>query len=96
MNGNAGVSIAFKKSSGMRVESNYQYCDGIVRVRLETKPQSTVIIQVYMPMSNYEDDEIEDMHDGTEEVTKTVRGDENLIVPGDWNAVVGEGHGDMV
>jgi hypothetical protein len=31
-------------------------------------------------------------YNGREEVIKTIRGDENLIILGDWNAVVGEGH----
>jgi hypothetical protein len=40
-----------------------------------------------MPTSHYEDDEIEDMYDGIEEVIKTIRGDENLIILCHWNAV---------
>jgi exonuclease III len=89
--GNAGTGIILRRSSGMRVKSYYQLSDRILMVRLETKLKDPIVLQVYMPTSNYEDDEIEDMHDSIEEVIKTVRGGEKLIILGDWIAVVGEG-----
>jgi exonuclease III len=75
----------------MRVKSYYQFSDRISRVILETKPKDTIVVQVYMPTSDYEDDEIEEMYDSIEEVIKTIRRDENLIVLGNWNMVKEKG-----
>jgi hypothetical protein len=44
-----------------------------------------------MPMSKHSEEEIEDTYDQLDEVLSTVKGKENLVVMGDWNAVVGEG-----
>lgn len=58
----------------------------IILVKIETKPKDTIIVQIYMPTSNSSEMELEEVYKGIEEV----KGDENLIIMGDWNAVVGE------
>ena len=50
-----------------------------------------VVIQVYLPTSDYHDDEIEKLYEEIEEVMRKEKGADNLIVMGDWNVVVGEG-----
>jgi hypothetical protein len=90
-NGNAGAGIILRKSSGMRLKSYYQFRDRISIIRLETKSTDTIVVQVCKPTSDYADDEMEDMYDDIVEVIKSVRGDENKIILGDWNAVVGDG-----
>ena len=48
-------------------------------------------MQVYMPSSEHEDDEVEDLYDVIEEILEEVgKGDTNTIIMGDWNSVVGE------
>ena len=59
--------------------------------RIETKPVETSVIQVYMSMTDYEDEEVEDVYEDITKVIKKARGEENLIILGDWNAVIGEG-----
>ena len=75
----------------MRVKSFLQLNERIIMIRIETKPVDTVVLQVYMPTTDYEDEEVEDVYEDITEVIKKVRGEENLIILGDWNAVVGEG-----
>jgi len=49
------------------------------------------MMQVYMPSSEHEDDEVEDLYDVIEEILEEVgKGDTNTIIMGDWNSVVGE------
>ena len=63
----------------------------LLLVKVDTKPKETVIIQTYMPTSAQEDELIEECCDELNEAIKDVKGDSNLIVLGDWNAVVAEG-----
>lgn len=44
-----------------------------------------------MPTSDYEDEEVEDIYEQMEELIGSGRGNEYLVIMGDWNAVVGEG-----
>lgn len=50
----------------------------------------TVIIQVYMPTS-VEDHEVEIIYEELNSLIKTVKGEENLIILGDFNTSVGKG-----
>ena len=49
------------------------------------------MVQVYTSRSDYEGEEVEDVYQDITEVIKQVRGEENLIVLGDRNTVVGKG-----
>ena len=50
-----------------------------------------MIMQVYMPTSEYEDDEVEKLYDTIEEILEEDgKGDTNSIILGDWNSVVGD------
>ena len=80
----------------MRVKSFLHYNERIVMVKLGTKPVDTVMVHVYMPKIDYEDEEVDDVYDDIREVIIQVRGEENLIVLGDWNAVVGEGQDGII
>jgi len=63
----------------------------IIAVKLKAELLSIVIIQVYMPTSEYEDDEVEKFCDTIEEILEEDgKGDTNSIILGDWNSVVGE------
>ena len=87
----AGVGIILKKEWGRRVKSVWQYNERILMVKLEGEPTDTVIVQVYMPTSTHTEEEIDEVYEQIEEVLGEVKGKENLIIMGDWNAVVGEG-----
>ena len=65
--------------------------DRIIAVNLKAEPVSILIMQVYMPASEYEDDEVEKFYHTIEEILEEDgKGDTNSIILGDWNSVVGE------
>jgi len=65
--------------------------DSIIAINLKAEPVNILIMQVYMPISEYEDDEVEKLYDTIEEILeKDGKGDTNSIILGDWNSVVGE------
>lgn len=65
--------------------------DRLILIKLRTKPNDIVLFQVYFPTSDAEDDAIEEVYSGLEELCKLAKGEDNLIIMGDWNAIVGEG-----
>ncbi|XP_068081777.1 craniofacial development protein 2-like [Anabrus simplex] len=89
--GNAGVGLIMNKKIGQRVSYYDQHSERIIVVKIDTKPMPTTIVQVYVPTSSADDEEIQRMYEEIEELMQYVKGDENLIVMGDWNAVVGQG-----
>lgn len=91
VNGQAGVGIILRGNIGYNVKEIDQVSERIVMVRIHTKPTDTVLVQVYMPTSGQEDEEVEKIYEELNRIIKRIKGDENLILLGDWNAVVGEG-----
>ena len=75
----------------MRVSYYKQHSERIIVAKIDTKPTPTTIVQVYMPTSSADDEEIDEMYDRIKEIFQIVKGDENLIVIEDWNSVVGKG-----
>jgi len=64
--------------------------DRIIALKLKVEPVSILIMQVYMPTSEYEDDVVEKLYDTIEEILEDGKGDTNIIILGDWNSVVGD------
>ena len=65
--------------------------DRIIALKLKAEPVSILIMQVYMPTSEFEDDEVEKLYDTIEEILEEDgKGDTNNIIRGDWNNVVGD------
>ena len=89
--GYAGVGLVMNRKIGQRVSYYEQHSERIIVTKIDTKLKPTTIVQVYMPTSSADDEEVEKIYEEIEDVLQYVKGDENLIVMGDWNAVVGKG-----
>jgi exonuclease III len=75
------------KGEGKKIVWN----DRIIAVKLNAEPVNILIVQVYMPTSDYEDEEVEELYDKIEDVLEEGgKGDTNTIIMGDWNSVVGD------
>jgi exonuclease III len=80
-----GVTIVVHNSIVKSVVKKSVYSDRIVAVKLKVEPVSILIVQVYMPTSEYEDDEVEEMYDVIEEILEEDgKGETNtMIIIGD-------------
>jgi exonuclease III len=60
-------------------------------VCLKAEPVRILIVQVYVPTSECEDDKVEEMYDKVEEILEEDgKGETNTIIKGEWNIVVGD------
>jgi exonuclease III len=60
------------------------YSDRLIAVKLKAEPVSILIVQVYMPTLDYEDDKVEEMYDVIEEIfEEDGKGTTNTIIMGD-------------
>jgi exonuclease III len=86
-----GVAIAVHKSVVKSVVKKGVYSDRPIAIKLQAETVSILIVQVYMPTSDYEDDELEELYDVIEEILEEDgKGATNTIIMGDWNSVVGD------
>src|SRR6476619_2787525 len=65
-------------------------------VKVKADPVDMVIVQAYLPTTDYKDEEVEILHDQLEEILGKQKGTDNVNVMEDFNAVVGEGKEDRV
>ena len=64
-------------------------------VKLKAKPLDMCIIQVYTPIMEHSEEEVEDMYEKTEQLLDDeTKSKDYTVVMGDFNAVVGEGKED--
>ena len=89
-----GVAIMCDEEVSRRV-TEVQLCnDRLIMIKISAMPVDIVVIQVYMPTTEHEDEEIEEMYDQIDNIINKQKGDINVIVMGDFNASVGEGSDD--
>lgn len=65
-----------------------QHSECIIVAKIDTKSTPTTVAEVYTPTISAAD-ETEEMYDEIKEIIQIVKGEENFIVMGDWNTVVG-------
>ena len=86
-----GVAILLDRETPMRVTKVVMQNDRLLLVKIQAVPADLVIIQVHMPTSTHEHNEVEAMYEQLGCLIKAEKGSTNLIVMGDWNCIIGEG-----
>lgn len=86
-----GVAILLDSEMAKRVMTVVQRNDRLLMVKLQAEPMDIIIMQVYMPTSDHEDSEVDDVYEQLEEMMDEQKGKDYMVVMGDWNAEVGEG-----
>ncbi|XP_050424191.1 craniofacial development protein 2-like [Adelges cooleyi] len=93
--GKNGVGILLNKEWGLQVENTYRVNDTILLIKLKTSTVNMIVIQVYFPTSNSED-EMEQVYDSLDELLGITRDSDNVIIMSDFNAGKGEGQDNQI
>jgi len=85
------VAIVVHKSIERSVVKKTVYNDRIIAIKVQVEPIYILMMQVYMPTSEHEDEEVEELYDIIEKIPEEDgKGNTNNIIMGDWNSVVGD------
>ena len=57
-------------------------------VHFQSKPFNIIVIQVYTPTNNAEEDEVEWFYEDLQEILELIPQKDVLLIIGDWNAKV--------
>jgi exonuclease III len=86
-----GVAIVVHKGVVKCVVKKSVYSERLIVIKLQAEPVNILIVQVYMPTSDYENNEVEELYDMIEEILEEDgKGAINTIIMGEWNSVVGD------
>jgi len=79
-----GVATVVHKSVVRSVVKKIVYNDRIIAIKLQAELINILMIQVYMPTSEHEDDEVEELYGVIEEILEEDgKGNTNTIIMGD-------------
>ena len=89
--GKKAKEVMVDGETAKRMTKVIQHSDRLILVKIQAEPVDIVVIKVYMPTSDHEDEEVEGLYEELEELIEKEKGTDHIIVLGDFNAVVGEG-----
>ena len=65
-----GVAILFDKAAAERITGIEKISDRLMMVKVSAEPVDIVLIQVYMPTTKYDDEEVDQIYDQIEDITR--------------------------
>ena len=86
-----GVAILLDKEMAAKVICIERCSDRMITVKVKAEPVDLFIIQVYMPTSTHDEEEVDVMYEKIEEILAKQKGTDHVVLMGDWNAVIGQG-----
>ena len=85
------MAIVVHRSTMRSVVKKIVYNGRITDIKLQAELINILMMQVYMPTLEHEDDKVEELYDITEKILEEDgKRDTNTIIMGDWNSVVGD------
>jgi exonuclease III len=91
-----GVAIILDRDTAKRVVEIKRCGDRIMMVKLNGELVNMSIIQIYMPTTGHDDEEVDTVYEKLQELVDAQKGSDHVVIMGDWNAVVREGIDELV
>ena len=94
--GQGAVAIILGQTTPRTVDKICSKGERLIMVKVKGKSVEVVTVQMYMPMTEYKDEEVDAVYETTEELLdKESKGKDSRLIMGGWNAVDREGKRDM-
>src|SRR6476469_7383997 len=77
-----GVAVILEAKVAEGVTEINRFGDQIMVVKVKADPVDMVIVQAYLPTTDYEDEEVEKLYDQLEEILGKQKGTDNVFVMG--------------
>ena len=86
-----GVAVILEKRTARSVQKVCYEGDRLMMVKLSGKPVDVIIVLIYLPTTEHDIEEMEEMHERIEKLlNRETKGKDYTVIMGDWNAIVGE------
>jgi Reverse transcriptase (RNA-dependent DNA polymerase) len=89
--GQSGVAILIEERMAKSIVKIERHGSRMIEVKIRAEPVDIVLIQVYMPTTKHEEEDVDNMYELLEAILDRTKGTDYVMIMGDWNAVVGEG-----
>ena len=86
-----GVGVLMKKRLGNLVKGFWPVSERVIMIKIESKPVSLNIIQVYAPTADQEEEVIEEFYEQMDRARRKCKPGEVTVVMDDLNAKIGRG-----
>ena len=84
-----GVAIIVNKRDQNAVHGCNHKNNAMISVRFQSKPFNITVIQVYAPITNAEEAEVEQFYEDLQDLLELTPKEDVFFIIGDWNAKVG-------
>ncbi|KAI5738261.1 hypothetical protein M8J77_004739 [Diaphorina citri] len=86
-----GVGFMYERDMEKHIMKIIPGSDRVIAMKINTIPVDTLLIQVYMPTSDAEDEEVDEIYKQVEEILEeNGKGQVRTMIMGDFNSIVGE------
>src|SRR5579864_3279387 len=89
------VAIILDRDTAKRVVEIKRCGDRMMMVKLNGELVNMSIIQIYMPTTGHDDEEVDTVYEKLQELVDAQKGSDCVVIMGDWNGVVGEGRDEL-
>ena len=86
----SGVGILVTQRLSSMISKIIPKSDRVMVIVINARPRPLSIVQVYLPTTDHNDDEVEAVYEDIEKVIKKLRRDGPIVIMGDFNAKVGK------
>ncbi|XP_062910199.1 craniofacial development protein 2-like [Mobula hypostoma] len=84
-----GVGILVDKETARTIKGSISINERVMMIKISAKPFDINVIQVEMPTTDYDDDEVNMVYGEVEKLMKKTKNNEVTVILGDFNAKVG-------
>jgi len=79
-NSQNGVAVLVEEKIARSIIKIERYGSRMIEVKIKSEPVDIVIIQIYMPTTTHEDEEVDNMYERLEEILDRTKGTDYVVI----------------